>query len=408
MKRFSPLSFILLIPVINTIADSTQGFFDKTLYSPGYLRAAIILIFIVAYFKRYFKTNIINQTILINIIYFSILLFLSSNFTLSLIHFLKFSIASLMFAVGYHYINTPEKIIKLAHSFFYCLIICIVFIAISNIFDIGYYDYAEDTLLFGMARVNITKIMAVFLLTSPLLFIKKTNRKKRIFMVCIIAVSMILVLIGVKRTAITAMFAGLILYLYFTPYKTKFTRYIILLLLLLAITSPLYHETLSKSFESRKEEGRFDFESFQEQDGRTMEIDMTLDAFVNGKISYKLFGAQIFNSPYYFKTHRMLHTDYTTVLAGSGIIGLIIYLLVYYLMLSKTFKIRKLSRGDNLILNILAINISLIFALIILGIAGTIQEISIRAAVFLFCGAALNTSANLLIKKQSDNQNKTQ
>lgn len=382
--------FVLAIPIINVIADSTQNYFTQGLASPGYLRAIIILLFILIHFKDYFRKNNINSLILISLIYFFLLGFFSSDFTYSQSVFLKYFIATMMFPVGYFYFKSRDRFGRLVKTFMGMLGIYILFLIVSNIFSLGTSDYLAESTYFGASRVNVTKAMMILILISPLSFrfeSKKTLRNLDIF---IIVVGVIFILLGVKRSAVLGLFIGYFVYFMLAPNKTKLTKGIFLLSLILFLASPLYYDTLIQRIQARQEVGRFDVKQADEEESRVLELRATIDAYVNGNLSYKLFGAEFFNGTAYFKTSRMLHTDYATVLSGAGIVGFILFLLIFFLILVRSFYFRRRFKLDPEKQDIMAVSVVLVLAVMITGISGTVTSVGLRSIAFMFWGASFS------------------
>jgi hypothetical protein len=382
--------FVLAIPVINVIADSTQGYFSQGFASPGYLRAFLILGFIFLYFKDFFKDNTINIVIVFSLIYYFILGLFSSDVFYTQSVFLKFLIASLMFPIGYYYFNTFEKFRELLKIMMWVLGIYVVFIIISNIYTLGTSEYLEDSVYFGAGRVNMTKAMMILILISPIILREESNKKIRNLYIVIIVLAVIFVIIGVKRSAIVGLFIGYFIYYILAPYKTKLTKAIFGLGIILFLASPFYFDTLVKRIEARQEAGRFDLSQAEQEEGRIVEINAVWEAFVLGDIFYKLFGAELFNSMAYFKTSRMLHTDYTTMFGGSGLIGFGFFLFIYYLVFRKSFFLWRILKSDSLKRDIMAVSITLVFAVMITGISGTVTAVGLRSIAFMFWGAAFS------------------
>lgn len=382
--------FVLSIPIINVIADSTQDYFQAGIASPGYIRALIILAFLIIHFQDYYKRNPINNTILISLIYFFILGFFSSDFLYSQSVFLKYFIASMMFPVGYYYFRTLDRFRDLLKSMMWVLIIFVLSLLISNIFLLGSSDYLEESVYFGSGRVNITKPMMILVLISPLALRLEQNPIVRRVYILTIVIAVIFVLIGVKRSAVLGLFLGYFIYYLLAPQKNRVTKRLFIFGLLLFLTAPLYYNTLVQRFEVRQESGRFDLSKASEEEGRVIEIREVLDAYRNGTLAYKLFGTELFNSMAYFTTNRMLHTDYATILAGAGLVGLSIFMLIYYLIFRRAYFLYKAFTKNSHLREIMAVSITLILAIMITGIAGTVTGVGFRAIAFMFWGASLS------------------
>lgn len=382
--------FVLAIPIINVIADSTQDYFQPGLISPGYLRALIILGFLIIHFKDYYRLNGLNNLLVILLTYYFILGFFSSDILYSQSVFLKFMTASMMFPVGYYYFRTLDRFRDLLKSLMWVLIIFVLSLLISNIFSLGSSDYLEESVYFGSGRVNITKPMMILVLISPLALRLEPNPIIRRVYILTVVIAVIFVLIGVKRSAILGLFLGYFIYYLLAPQKNRVTKRLFIFGLLLLLTSPLYYNTLVQRFEARQESGRFDLSKAEDEEGRVIEIREVFDAYRNGNLAYKLFGAELFNSMTYFKTNRMLHTDYATILAGAGLIGLSIFMLIYYLIFRRSYFFYKAFKENTHLREIMAVSITLILAVMITGISGTVTGVGFRAIAFMFWGASLS------------------
>lgn len=385
------LFFVFSIPIINVIADITQGYFTKGFASPGYLRALLILVFVIIYFKDFYRKNSINNIIMISLSYYFIISIFSTDLIYTQSIFLKFFIGSMMFPIGYYYINTIQKFHSLMKFMIWVLGIYVISLLISNIFKLGTSDYLADTIYFGAGRVNITKGIVFLLIMFPLMLKNEPPGSKRTILFSVFLAGLIFVFLGVKRSALLGLLLGYLVYAYLSPYRTKFIKSFLGIVVLTYLLSPFFYETLTQRFTARQEEGRFDISQAKAEEARLNELETVLNAFVEGNIAYKLFGAELFNGKSYFKTNRILHTDYATIFSGSGLIGFSFFMGIYAMMIFKILYQYKRIRDPG-IKNILSVSISLIIALLIIGIAGVVHEISHRAIVFLFCGASISVA----------------
>ncbi len=325
---------------------------------------------------------------MLSLTYFFLLGFFSSDFFYSQSVFLKYMLASMMYPIGYYYFNTLERFQSLIVSLMWSLGIFVIFLIISNIFSLGSSDYLEESTYFGAGRVTITKILMVLVLISPLVFRFKFSKNFVKLNVVLILFAVIFVVLGVKRSALLGLSLGYFIYFIIAPQKTKISKGIFIIGMILFLTSPLYYSVLESRIEARQEAGRFEFSKAEDEEARVIELRAVLKAYRTGNLSYKLFGAELFNSMTYFKTKRMLHMDFTTILAGSGIVGLILFLSVFYLIIKRSYHFYRIFKSNNTIHDVLAVCVTLMIALMITGIAGTVTGIGLRSVVFLFWGAA--------------------
>jgi MFS family permease len=386
--------FVLALPIINVIADSTQGYFSQGIASPGYLRAIVILLFVFFHFKYFFQKKRINHAIILSLFYYLILGFLSSNISYSISIYLKYFIASIMFPIGYYYFNSFERFYKLMKVMVWTLGIYVAMLVISNAFGLGSSDYLEDSVYFGAGRVNSTKAMMILTLIYPLVYrFEPSMRNRRIYLLILIG-GLIFIFLGIKRSALLGLFVGYAIYFLLTPYRTRLIKTLLGLSLILIISSPLYFDLVMERFEVRQEAGRFDIAQAKEEEARVIELYKVIDAFEEGNIFYKLFGAELFNSRDYFMTNRMLHTDYAIMLQGSGVVGFFLFMYIYYLIFIKILFINRKLKKHAHIKDILAVNVSILIAVLIAGIAGTVLTTGLRSIAFLFWGASFSYTNN--------------
>ena len=386
--------FVLSIPVINIIATITTNYFPPVSINPGSLRAALILMFVALMFiKEDISYSLPNKFNFIFIIYIFLLVFFSADFTYSLIIFLKVIIASLMFTVGFHYIKSLEMLYRLHISLFIVLGIILLTVFISNIFSLGLSDYLADTFYFGEAGVNLTKNIAVIALISVVFFDLKQKYPYKYLIISMIILSIIVLIVGLKRSALLGLASGLGTYLILTPSKKKTFIYYFIIVSLLYLLFPYYSSVLHDRFEARQEKTVMTFDRIEEE-GRVNEIKFELEKFSQAGAIQKLFGKDIFLQRRFFGRDRMLHIDFINLLSGSGIIGLSLFLMFYlsiYLYFRKYYKYLKFNR---LFRQFNALILSLFVLQFFMSIAGTIEGIELRGTILLYLGSLLGVIKN--------------
>ena len=381
--------FVLSIPVINAIAANTTGFLPNTALNPGAIRGLIIGLFSIYFiFNRLTKSSL-NSFVLFYLVYFFILVILSSNFFFSLDLYLKLFIGVMMLPIGYYYFNTPEKISLLLKSFFVALVIYIINIAISNTFKLGSSDYLDDSFYFGTGRVNITKSLLLLVFFAPLTI---TFKRNKLLTTLIFILGLLIALIGIKRSVLLSGFIAFVIYAYFKRNKTKLIKASIALAIfvsLILIAFPSYIDTFLARFEAREERIEVTDESLEEE-ARYNETFQVTNEWLNGSIKHKLIGSELFNDRYYYNTHRMLHTDYMIILNGAGIVGIVLWFLIYVLIIYKKNKYYKYLKNDNLYREMNALFYMFLSAQIIMSVSSTVYAIDIRSIFFLYWGAMIS------------------
>ncbi len=395
-KRLNNIVFA--IPIINIIVDLTTNYFSPGILSPGGLRALFLLGFQLYVITHYYTRERISVYILFYSIYILLIILLfSTDFISSLNLYLKYLISLLMFPIGYIFINQIEKLVHLTKVYYFTLVLIFVNILIANIFKLGGSTYLEDSFYFGSAKVNITKYIVQIILVFPILLHFSKTRIHR-FYYYLFFIGVLVILIGLKRTAIGALFIGLFIYYILTPYKLKYSKFLIYGTLFLILLLPIYRNVLTDRFRAREEFIRIDEEEDLEKEGRYWEFLSVKNAFLNGSTRHILFGSEMFNDRAFFNTKRMLHMDYSIILNGSGLVGSILYFILFLTITLKVIKYDFYFRNKAMrLLN--STFWSVLIASLIISISGSIYSIGFRSFLFLLFGAIIRIKRQIVFEK---------
>lgn len=399
-------NFLIFIPILFALAYNTTGYFSPRGLNPGTIRGFFMLFYLAIFLFKFYPESLVNKIIFLFVFYIGILSFLSSDINLSLYGYMKFFIASLMFPLGYYFINNHEKLLLLTRSYAWALGIFMLNIAVSNLFGLGSSDYLEESFYFGAGRVNITKVMIILIFTGPILLYSHKFKYSKVFGI-FLAVSSFITMIGIKRSVLLSAIAGVLIFGLTSKSKTLFLRGIIglsIILISFVFIFPKTIEIFYDRYEARSEELEINEEVF-DKEGRVNETYLVIDTWVKGTIAFKFFGGEIFNDRYLFKKSRMLHTDYMVVLAGSGLVGIIFWFLIYYLMVREKEKYWKFLKLDPRFSQYHPVFYSILAAQMLMSISGTIQGIDLRSFILLYLGALIGSMRgevkNLLQKSES-------
>lgn len=387
------IRLILFTWSINMLAVTLTGFFPKV---PVIMTArGLFNVLVIIYLFRYFeKPNKISKSIILFIIYLFISCLFSSNVQLSILMTVKASIGMLMFLVGYRFFKDYKQFNKLIRYYEYLFILILLTIAFSTLTglgDTGYEaeSYNSSTIMFGSIGVAITKLLVIPILIVPVyLFVTKSQGKKYVSTLLAFT-GVILTLIAFKRSSSIALIAGILVYVILMN-KRNIAIPIIYISVIALITFPIYQRYIFESYENRKEQLYYIYEEADdiEQEGRYWETLEVIEAMKNDDIYHAIFGSEIFNEFDYFNVVRMLHIDYNVILNGSGILGLLMFLSIYYFILKKAFFYYKTAGSEYL--KIISISvISLVVFAMIISIGGSVRSFDFRGPVFLYIGAAL-------------------
>lgn len=388
--------FFLFIPILNVLSSIATPFYSGAL-NPGVLRGVLLSLFFIWFLVSQYKSKQETNILMGYTFYIFILCWFSEEPFTSFYIFNKFAISSLMFVIGFHFITSPIKFLFLQRAFLISVISIIIYFAVSNVLGIGKQSYRDESVFFGEGGVNITKSIVIFIIGIPLYLRFENKNKYKIIALIALLVGVITVLLGMKRSAILAMSFGFLFYTYLTPYKTRIVRNVPLILLVLFLASPYYVPIIEKRFEARR--GRVSMTVNQlkenESEGRLLEIQYTIEQTFES-IDRTFFGFNVFMKKDYQGRKRMLHLDYTNMLGGAGLIGLVLFILVYVKIIQRQLFYKTVLGNSLLSKEIFATTASLIAVQAFLSIGGTMQGVNQRGYILLYLGALMGISLSLI------------
>ena len=411
-------AMIIIILLLNTLVLFVQTTGSEALHL-GIIRAYICLFIVLYFISSRFLPMVINNYIIFFLVYLFVLAYLSDNPIYSLRMYMRVFITLLMLPVGYVFVNSMEKYRFINVYYIYILASIVLYIIFSNIFDYGVSTYLEDSFYTGATNVNIVKDMIILMAAIPIyysLFLvsKKTVLLNNKMLVILSIATLIIVIIGMKRGALLALFAGLIYYFIFAPNKTRNTKYFLVVLVLLFITAPIYSPVLIQRYEHRQELiGRVTNiqETAEIRVDRLGEFLTTAELTLKSGVLTALFGQNLFDHVGVipgFSSNRSLHVDYSVYLYGSGLIGLFLYIYMHVLIFFEKKKYYPFLKHDKKAREISMIITIVIITSMILSISGGWGNITLRTFIMLYIGASLGALRTLSKKKYLDYENSKQ
>lgn len=386
--------FLLLIPLINTVSDSTINFFGREQFHLGLVRFGLIFVVTIFFLKsEKLQDNSVNQSIIFFSIYLFSLLFLSTNVFYSFHSgFLKWFTAFMMFPIGRYYFRDLEDLRQLSFFIILSSIPVLINYIYAQMFSIGTSAYLEDSFYYGGAPVGIVNSLALIVLASPLyLLLNKNKALSRIIAYVLIFLSILCILLVMKRSAIIGLTIGFMVYFLFTKMKKNYVKYLLILGILFYLSFGYIESILIPRFEARKTK------IYQiENEGRYHEAFYALKEFDEGDIFHKLIGSEVFNSREYFGSkyfgrNRMIHGDFAMFFYGAGLIGIFSYLFIFYLMLKQIIFYHKIIKGNQGYSSIRAVFFSIIACYLFISLTGS-GSIAFRTNSFLLLGALSGVS----------------
>jgi hypothetical protein len=170
------------------------------------------------------------------------------------------------------------------------------------------------------------------------------------------------------------------------------------------IAFPIFESIFTQRYDARMKQ----MENI-EVEARYQEFFYVIREFAESGIDRKLFGTEVFNTGQYFgrkyfKTNRMIHSDMSAFFYGAGLIGLLLYFAVFFLVLREGIRCRRSLRGDPSARELFAVYYGMLAATFLISVSGS-GTIGERCLVFLFlgglCGVGQWLIRNKMVRKSN-------
>jgi O-antigen ligase len=303
------------------------------------------------------------------------------------------------FFIGIKYFQEKDSIMIFFKGMALMLFASVILSIVGYIWDIGYsFQYSKDEDMGGTGMLVGGNLYVVSIAIVSLIVGYSNNtieapRFHKNAILVFILVAYILILLTMRRTAILLPPLGLLVILLYNKRILKdFLKYILVFWIIGFISFPLYNDLLFKRYKAREDLGRFE-EDFYETESRYLETKRVFGKVFSFEDQiYSFFGHNVLAGGWEGGVaRRMDHTDHAQILGTTGIVGAIIYILLYLKFLSYFWKFRikiKSFRENRIRLNNLnSLYLSVILISLATGINGSIFIITFRTIVFLTLGA---------------------
>ena len=413
MSNDTLVKLCLSIPIVNILLDMALIIFPELKSQMGILRTSFLLLIILFFLINYgIEKTRYNIALLFYLLLLLIACLQTTDLRESLIDgFLKVSLSLFMIPIGIKLGKT--KNVRITKSLYWVIFILIINYVFSQIYKIGVSTYHEDSFYQGGASVTAPIIIGSILLV----FLNAFNTKRLVYgkllNIILISIAVFIILISMKRGAILGFFVGTLIYLIVSPKKSGTLLRLVVVGFTLFIFSNQFSDTLQQRFEARSTE-----KNEIQNENRYKETFYVIEELSNSDFFSVLFGNEAFNSSKvmkkYFGRGRMLHVDYNILLHGTGIVGLIFYLYLFYMFYRISLSIKKGAKrmSDSRYMNLVSENHALIVGLIslslVMSISGGIQFVSYRVILLFIFGFYIGEMMKLRdLKFKEIRQNQT-
>jgi len=408
-KKNSVVSYLIALIIFNAIIDSFDFFIGR--FTAPIRGTVYFFVFFLFLYQNDFKIRLNSAVkfILIFLMYTLILTMQSSNFAKSITWYVAIASTFAIYIISYNAFRNFKDLKRLKIIVIVIPIIFIINNIVFNSLGIGQASYEGAEFLSGGLTHN--KVYPVSLIIVLWLFIYPhfKNFFNKLFSILLVSISVIMLFLILRRTGLLVLAIGFLAYGVFEKRKFNLIVTSSLIVIIIIATIPLYKDYLTSAIEARGY--RVTFEKLRDR-GLTSEIRFREIFSVNRNIfsfddyKYSFFGKEIYNSAgtynsdkYYFAPTRILHSDYSIILHGSGIIGLILYTLIFikiYKEFSNSLKYTKHNQEVKTLKNIFIVFFILLLAI---SIPGRLIAISFRSILFLMLGAVTGILYNSKVSK---------
>ena len=409
MTKKENWTFILVTYIIpfNIAWDFLSIFYTQSVGLLSIIRAVIIIGLYLIILPRVLNSYSLNKTsrsIFHFTIYILILLLFSSKPLYSAIVSSKILLSILMFPLGYMMVNSPIRFNILISRIALNYYIIILGFFLSNVFNLGGYTYAEEVDFQTGGYSDGWNNLTYALLLSPLILIYQDLGKwKKAIITLSALIILVLLIISFKRIAIAGLVLGFVIYFVISGKVAGFIKILVTTGLFILISYPIYQDIIDSQLFARKK--RFE-QGWLEQEARYLEtIYVWNETFSFDNMAKSLIGLEAFNSVGNYANgafgRRQLHVDYNLIMNTCGILGLVLYMRIFYLIITNALIMRRKYKFRKILTNRNSILIAVLFVLSITPLftsfGGQMYHLSFRSMIFLFLGAITRYLENELV-----------
>lgn len=345
-KYIVKVSFWIIF--LNYVLESFLMYFDDRFFIillQVFSNIYLIALCLFSSFK--IKNHSVFSSAVLIILFHWITLPFSSDFIISANMLVKFSIPFFYLWLGLNIRNKDLLMYWFNRSWIF-LAYAIVTIIASNLLNFGdpLYGGGIRTGYFPLNGLYLPVIVSIFMI-----FHIKSIKSKTISVLTIVTIigALLIALLLLKRTFLIMYFVAILFFLYRRMNVKTFLNITVVGIVAFFIFQSYFVETFNTQVSTR--ESRFDEDYEVTEEGRFTENIYALEVMSNMPFSFIWGTGEVFNNiPYlskYYYNERELHNSYIRILWNTGIIGLFLFLIFYFIQLKYFLKYSrsKISKG---------------------------------------------------------------
>jgi O-antigen ligase len=377
----SKTGIIIFIFFINSMVEITNEFVFSGLHS-GLIRGGIVLL-LVFYLIKDVKFDGAGAATVVFLLYIFVLITRNTNYLYALNQYTGVLISLFMLPICVCHFDLKQGLQKLRTYLFIVLYILIIHFFWAQLFNYGEDPYGLNIYLGGGGVYQVYTIVYI-LLFLPFIISVSGPEKIRWHELIALFLSVIPVLLIFRRAAVLSLICGFIIFIFFIKEKKSFIKYAFIALILIIPVIPGAFETVSQRLEARS----LDIEE-QQMSSRGGEIPVTINVISTSEMSRVLFGSEMFDYKTLSNTDRSLHVDYARLLIGSGIIGFVLYMAIFFRIWLSYFSFRKNIADIKFRSVLFAVMLALSVAFILFSYSSQLTQVSSLSTLMMFFGVLI-------------------
>lgn len=305
----------------------------------GIIMHALILLYLLYIIIAEGRNNKKFFLVYIYICYcFLLILLQSSDIMYSITNYIKYIIGILCLPVGFSLLSSLKKIREFQLTGIVCMLLYVLNVILANVFHWGNTrgGYSEEGLEVGNLFSDALYLNVYVIISAFFLVVLFPTNKKWILTLC--AFCAILVVANMKRTVIGVLAVGIVMYLFLyyikngvnTKLSAMHVKILSIFVALSFVALPFFYNYIKINLEARQSS----FERASEDimnEGRMAEFIFISNEILNSDSpSILLFGKETFNLVGTYASgrfgNRQIHGDYSILMNGLGVVGLLIWL----------------------------------------------------------------------------------
>lgn len=411
LKYVKIISILIVISLLFDVLVYVEGAESNLSYFKGVIVYGYLIIVLLRY--NILKLDTSNNIVLLLILYWMCLIFFSSDIMLSFKMYTKI-VAPLIVYVFTSNLYPNNKHFKYIYISFSCVIIISVLYGIISNF-LGLKDSyamkreAIETYSIGLGDGKLYAQSIAIIIFPFVYFNFKLSNKQKIIMGILLLMVIIYSILSLRRTTISIIILGALLFYYFSGRITKLYKIAPPIIIFLMLTFSLWYPILESRMSLRTSTFSNDYNI--EEEGRYREIPFVLDETIfSSNATRFLFGKELFNSNGNYAGGifgtRMIHIDYMGILHGSGVLGICLYFMMYISIFRK-FKRRYINNSTltrTELISYKGLFYSTLILSLFISLSGQMYEMTFRTMLFFLLGILTSNVQNEFNNKHQINK----